>query len=101
MPLIGTGRPNIERLRRREDLEGLHAAVTYREERVDFDGSVHDTGAELRAGALEALSEFYAPPVEAGVREGLRDDHPDVRLAAVRAAATAELHALQTDLLKG
>ena len=101
MPLIGTGRPNIERLRRREDLEGLRAAVTYREERVDFDGSVHDTGASLRVAALEALSGFFGPPVLQGVRDGLRDEHPDVRLAAVRAAAAAELHTAQTELLTG
>lgn len=87
MGVFGRRRPDVDKLRRKGDLERLGAAATFRDDLFDSGGVRWDLGAPVRVKALYALSASSGPAVDAAIVEGLRDPHPDVRLEAVRAAA--------------
>lgn len=89
MGLFGSRKPNVERLRRKRNLEGLRDALDYREIVVDDDGE-WDLGVETRTEAVEALGDFDPPEVADDVARALADPQPAVRLAAIRTVATFE-----------
>jgi HEAT repeat protein len=79
-------RPNIGRLKRRGDLDGLVAALEHRDYARTRDGEIVEIGAPVREAAVEALADFNAPQVLEGLYAALRD--PD---AGVRGYAIARL----------
>lgn len=77
-------KPNVESLSRREDVEGLVEATSYRElVRTSLD-SVTDFGIPVRAAAILALGELGPRAGHEAVVSALRDPADRVRCAAVR-----------------
>jgi HEAT repeat protein len=77
-------KPNVESLSRREDVEGLVEATSYRElARTSLD-SVTDFGIPVRAAAILALGELGPRAGHEAVVSALRDPADRVRCAAVR-----------------
>lgn len=87
MRLFPSRRPNVRKLKRKGDLAGLRRATRYSDFAADRDGTRWDLGVPVRVEAVGALAEFYGPDVAEGLAEGLDDDHPSVRLAAVNGIA--------------
>jgi hypothetical protein len=81
------GRPNVDRLRSKGDLDGLRAAARYEDIATDRDGVRWDLGIPVRLEAVRALADFYGPPVEEGLAEALYDSDATVRMAAVEGLA--------------
>jgi HEAT repeat protein len=85
MGVLRRRQPNVRRLQRARDLEGLAQALEYREIVSDRDGRHIDRGARVRGEVVEVLAEWQDPrAVEALVR-GLRDHTSYVRLKAIEA----------------
>jgi HEAT repeat protein len=82
MGLLGR-KPNVESLARREDLEGLVEATSYREVVRTSPHTVSDHGIPVRAEAILALGELGADAGEEAVAFALRDPADRVRSAAV------------------
>src|SRR3954453_10762316 len=76
-------RPNIGRLRRRGDVEGLRAARDYRDYTRTREGDVLEIGAPTREAAVEVLGELDAPEALDGLCTATNDPEPRVRAAAV------------------
>jgi HEAT repeat protein len=84
MAFFGKGKPNIQTLARREDVEGLVEAASFQELMPGRDGETIDVGAPVRE---EAILELGALGLEAGngtVAKALADPSDRVRVAAVR-----------------
>lgn len=83
--LLRRRRPNVEKLTRNGDIEGLRAALRHSEAVVDAEGVEWDSGSSVRVEAVEGLGRFYGPAVAEGLTEALDDPYPAVRHAAVGA----------------
>jgi hypothetical protein len=83
--LLSPRRPDVQKLRRKDNLEGLRAALRYRETFVDEEGGESDAGVEVRVEAAEAMSHFNGPAVADDLAEAVDDSQLEVRLAAVDA----------------
>jgi HEAT repeat protein len=87
---VGERKPNIKSLVRREDVDGLLEAATYRELASGSEGTVHDLGIPVRADAILALGTLAPERGEQAITAALRDPADRVRCEAVRV-----LHALR------
>jgi HEAT repeat protein len=87
---VGERKPNIKSLVRREDIDGLLKAATYRELASGSAGSVQDLGIPVRADAILALGTLAPERGEQAITAALRDPADRVRCEAVRV-----LHALR------
>ncbi len=87
MPAVFNRRPNIPRLTRRQDLDGLIAATTYREWRKTTDRQRIDVAGPLRRQAATELGRLDDPKATEALTDLLRSD-PD---GTVRAAAAEAL----------
>jgi HEAT repeat protein len=81
---MGERKPNIKSLVRREDVEGLVEAASYRELVETSAGAVRDFGIPVRVDALLALGTLAPEPARTVIAAGLRDPADRVRCAAVR-----------------
>jgi HEAT repeat protein len=81
---LGERKPNIKSLVRREDVEGLVEAASYRELAETSAGAVRDFGIPVRVEALLALGTLAPEPARTVIAAGLRDPADRVRCAAVR-----------------
>lgn len=75
----------MDKLRKAGDIEGLVAALEFRDVVVDPDGRREDRGAPVRLDAITALSAFPGPAVAEAFTAAVSDTHPAVRAAAVGA----------------
>lgn len=89
MAPFGSRKPNVRRLRRRRNLDGLRAALDYRETTVDDDGE-WDLGVQVRTEAAAALRDFEPDQVSADLGRALEDPQPAVRTAALDSIASFE-----------
>jgi HEAT repeat protein len=87
---VGERKPNIKSLVRREDVDGLLNAATYRELAPGSGGSMHDLGIPVRADAVLALGTLAPERGVQVIQAALRDPADRVRCEAVRV-----LHALR------
>lgn len=87
---MGERKPNIKSLVRREDVDGLLKAATYRELSSATDGTMRDLGIPVRADAILALGTLAPEAGEQVITAALRDPADRVRCEAVRV-----LHALR------
>jgi HEAT repeat protein len=87
---LGERKPNIKSLVRREDIDGLLEAATYRELASGPDGAMRDLGIPVRAEAILALGTLAPEEGEQAITAALRDPADRVRCEAVRV-----LHALR------
>jgi HEAT repeat protein len=85
MGILRRRQPNVRRLQRAQDLEGLARALEYREFVSDKEGRRVDRGARVRAEAVEVLAKAEDPRVVDALVRGLRDDTSYVRLKAIEA----------------
>jgi hypothetical protein len=99
MGLFGRRKPDVEKLRRKGNLDGLREAMLYQDLRVDRDGVEWDLGVQVRVDAVRALAEFYGAEVAQCLADGLRDRDPEVRLAAVHGLASLGVPAATDELL--
>lgn len=83
-------KPNIKSLVRREDVDGLLKAATYRELTSGSAGTVHDLGIPVRADAILALGTLAPERGRQAITAALGDPADHVRCVAVRV-----LHALR------
>jgi HEAT repeat protein len=83
-------KPNIKSLVRREDVEGLLEAASYRDLTRNSAGAVIDLGIPVRTDAILALGTLAPDRGQKAISAGLHDPADRVRCAAVRV-----LHALQ------
>ena len=88
MRLFGRGRPDVKRMVSAGDLDGLVEAIKEPSGAGGSDRGLRPREVRRRVRALQALATLEGPQVEQGVRVGLSDPSPEVRLAAVEAAAT-------------
>lgn len=72
--------PNIAKLQRREDVERLVKATTYRRDIMDSEGRLIDLGAPTRRAALTALGELPEAPFRDACLNALDDREEMVRL---------------------
>jgi hypothetical protein len=99
MGLFQRRKPDVEKLRRKGNLEGLRQAMHYEDVRVDREGVEWDLGVEVRVDAVRALADFYGSSVAECLADGLRDRDPEVRLAAVHGLASLGVPAATDELL--
>jgi HEAT repeat protein len=85
--LFSRRKPNVRRLKRKGDVEGLAGALHYREAMVDEDGAEWDLGMEVRVEAARALSQLNASAVADDLAQALGDPQPEVQLAVIDALA--------------
>jgi HEAT repeat protein len=78
-------RPNVSKLERRRDVDGLGAAARFRDLAPDQQGRPVDLGIEVRAKAVEALGRTGDGRATPPLLDALRDDSRQVRSAAVAA----------------
>jgi HEAT repeat protein len=76
-------KPNVSRLARRGNLDGLREALRYRDIFVDDDGTELDLGVEVRVDAAAAMTRFDGPSVVDDLTAAMSDPEPSVRLAAL------------------
>jgi HEAT repeat protein len=86
--LLGTRKPNVRALARKEDVPGLIAAAAFRQKLTRLDGSAADGGAPVREEAIRALGELGPEAGNGTVSRALRDPSEHVRAAAVRVLYT-------------
>ena len=84
MKLAWGGAPDVEKLSRRGDTEGLVRALGYEDSMTDRDGRVVDLGAAVRAAAAEALARVEDPSVVGLLMRAADDPEETVRVAAIR-----------------
>ena len=87
MAAFGRRRPNVGRLARRGDIEGLRKALRLREMSVDEQGVEWDLTVDIRASAASALEKFEAEGIAEDLATALADPHPAVRGAAIATAS--------------
>src|SRR5205814_1937265 len=80
---FGRRRPNVGRLARRGDIEGLRKALRLREMSVDEQGVEWDLTVDIRASAASALEKFEAEGIAEDLAAALADPHPAVRGAVI------------------
>jgi HEAT repeat protein len=85
MGVLRRRQPNVRRLQRAQDLEGLARALEYREIVSDRDGRRVDRGARVRGEVVEVVAEWQDPRAVEVLVRGLRDDTSYVRLKAIEA----------------
>lgn len=81
---LGRRPPQVEKLKRSGDVDGLCAALRYEDPLTDRDGRFVDLGAEVREAAALALATVNAANAQQALLRALADPEPRVRLAAVR-----------------
>jgi HEAT repeat protein len=92
---VAERKPNIKALVRRQDVDGLLEAASYRDLAPASEGTVSDLGVPVRADAVLALGTLAPDKAHTAIASALRDPADRVRCAAVRV-----LHALhQVDVL--
>lgn len=84
MRLLGNRPPRVDKLRRRNDVEGLVGALGYEDLVRDRGDQVIDLGANVRRLAAEALGEIEGQAAFAGLVRALDDPEESVRIMAVR-----------------
>jgi HEAT repeat protein len=84
MGFLGTRKPNVKALARREDVEGLVQAATFSDPVPSSDGGMSDRGAVVREAAILALGGLAPAAGNGTVAAALRDPSDRVRTAAVR-----------------
>ena len=84
MGLFGTSKPNVKALVRREDVEGLAEAATFRDLLPEGEGETADLGVPVREEAILALGALAAEAGNGTVSGALSDPSDRVRVAAVR-----------------
>jgi HEAT repeat protein len=89
LKLLGKRKPNIDSLGRRQDVEGLLEAASYRELALTSGGTPSDLGVPVRTDAILALGRLDPDRGHKAIAGGLRD-----RADGVRCAAVNVLHAL-------
>lgn len=62
MGLLGRRAPNVGKLRRKNDVQGLQEALAYSDRMVDRQGGVIDRGVGVRLEAVQALVEMAGEP---------------------------------------
>jgi HEAT repeat protein len=77
--------PNVARLRKRDDVEGLTRALDWSEPVGLGDGRTADLGVAVRRQAATALAESESPAAVQGLLVALGDADEEVRLIAVAA----------------
>jgi HEAT repeat protein len=82
--LLGGRAPKVEKLRRRNDVDGLVRALGYQDLVRDREGQVFDMGVELRERAVGALAGMDGQPATDALLRALGDPAESVRMAAVR-----------------
>ena len=82
--LLRKRRPNVEKLGRKRDVDGLIRALGYEDVVRSRDGQVVDLGAPVRRDATDALSEIETHAAFEGLLRALDDPLPAVRVVAVR-----------------
>lgn len=90
MRLGGPRKPNVRKLRKRGDLDGLREALRYRETKVD-DGIEWDVGVATRLEATDALGDFHVIEAAAALGDAVQDPVPAVRVAAIEALSKVNL----------
>ena len=78
-------KPNLKRLARAGDIDGLGQALEYREIVAYTDGARLDLGVPVRMSAIAILAHSSDPRAQEALLTGLVDEVADVRLAALRA----------------
>jgi HEAT repeat protein len=92
---VAERKPNIKSLVRREDVDGLLEAASYKELAPASEGGVSDLGIPVRVDAILALGTLAPEHARGAIAAALRDPADRVRCAAVRV-----LHALhEVDVL--
>jgi HEAT repeat protein len=88
--VLGRSKPNVRTLIRRQDVDGLIAAASYRDVLPSQGGATVDAGAPARAQAILALGAL-GPDADNGiVAAALRDPCDRVRAAAIRVLYSRE-----------
>jgi HEAT repeat protein len=82
--LLGGRPPKVEKLRRKNDVDGLVRALRYQDPVRDRDGVVVDLGVEVRKLATEALAGIAGDAATGGLLRALDDPEESVRISAVR-----------------
>lgn len=101
MSLFRRRPPKIDRLRRKGDLEGLRAALSFRDVIFDKRGVPSDLGTGVRLQAVDAISQFYGPQVTGALVDALSDDEPEVRYRAVLGLSNLGAPAAVDELVYG
>jgi HEAT repeat protein len=76
--------PNVEKLQRKGDVDGLVRALRFEDPISDGDGRVTDLGTPVRVEATKALAGMEAQAAFGGLLNALDDPEEKVRIAAVR-----------------
>src|SRR4051812_48359071 len=77
-------KPNVRRLARANDLDGLWKALHYRDTTVEHGVSL-DAGAPIRLASVEALAASEDPRAQRAIADALSDSDLGVRRRAVEA----------------
>ena len=83
MGLLRGRRPNVEKLERKGNVDGLIRALRYEDRAVDRDDNVLDLAVNVRRAATEALARIESRAAFDGLLRALDDPQPSVRIAAV------------------
>ena len=84
MEILRSGRPDVKKLARREDLQGLVEAAAFQDIVSSRDGPPDDVGIPIREEAIGALGALGPSTGNETVIAALRDPSDRVRVAAVR-----------------
>lgn len=76
--------PDVEKLKRKGNVEGLLRALSYEDVVTDRSGEEVDLGAPVRARAAAALADTDGPSARQGLLRTLDDPEESVRLVGVR-----------------
>lgn len=90
MGILGSNKPNVRTLIKRQDVDGLIAAARYRGKLHIRDGAPVDAGARTREQAILALGALGAEADNGIVAAALLDPCDRVRVAAVRVLYSRE-----------
>ena len=85
VPWYSSSGPNVEKLKRKRDAEGLRRALRYEDVVAGKDGADVDLGAPVREEAATALAELGGPASRQALVRTLDDPEVGVRRAGVRA----------------
>lgn len=83
-------RPKVRRLRQRNDLDGLVAALDYHDYEADRAGHRLDLGVTVRMEAVRALAESREEVAREGLIRALGDDSERVRMGAIQGLGGGE-----------
>lgn len=102
--LLGERSPNVDKLARKGNVEGLVRALSYEDVVANREGTPVDLGAPVRERAVIALTQEDSPAAQRGLLRSLEDPEERVRIAAIKglrehpdAAATTGLLDLVVD----